>query len=117
MHDETYPEDEPLTMDEAWAVGLFEGEGCMTISGTRYPHARLKLNSTDEDVVRRFHGVVGIGNVRIDHAQEKHGYKTQWEWYAGAKADVVAFLLRFIHHFSARRHQRAFELLLHCERR
>ena len=44
----------------AWAAGLFEGEGCMTVSGGR---PFMRLNSTDEDTPRRFWEVVAAGKV------------------------------------------------------
>lgn len=109
MHDELYTENDPqLSNDEHWALGLFEGEGCLTISGG-YP--RIKLNSTDEDVVRRFERVVGLGQVREDRAQEKYGYRRQWEWYAASKRDVGHFLLRYFSLFGTRRRERALDLL------
>ena len=42
--------------DIAWAAGLFEGEGCFTLVDGRPVAA---LNSTDEDVIRKFASVVG----------------------------------------------------------
>jgi hypothetical protein len=114
MHDEIYTDDDgPLTTDEAWAVGLFEGEGCLTLSDGR---PRIKLNSTDEDVVRRFHAIVGLGQVREERAMEKRGWKRQWEWYSGCRDDVVEFIARFFHHFGHRRQGRACDLLAAAER-
>lgn len=44
-----------------WAAGLFEGEGCLSVRFTnrRWRYARLTLVMTDEDVVRRWHGIMG----------------------------------------------------------
>lgn len=100
--------------DRAWAACLFEGEGCLTISGVQ---ARVKLNSTDEDVVRRFHAIVGVGQVREDDAQLKHGYKMQWEWYVGSQAGVSHFISEMYPYMGARRRERAKELLAHLESR
>jgi len=44
----------------AWAAGLFEGEGCITMTSG---HAVLRLSNTDEWVVRRFAEIVGRGVV------------------------------------------------------
>lgn len=44
----------------AWAAGLFEGEGCMTRSGSQKV---MRLVSTDEDTVRRFWEIVAVGKV------------------------------------------------------
>lgn len=93
-----------------WAAGLFEGEGCITLSGKA---PRLKLNSTDEDVVRRFHEAVCVGQVREERAQEKYGYKRQWEWYTGAKKDVAQIIVLFWPHLCMRRRNRAEEVLFY----
>lgn len=67
---------------QAWAAGLFEGEGWITIrnrNGRRYPI--IALQSTDEDVVRRFHEAVGVGNVVWTKPARK-GWKQSWKWQA-----------------------------------
>jgi hypothetical protein len=49
-----------------WAVGLFEGEGCISMrrpNGARYEYVRLTLGSVDFDVVNRFHRVVKVGRI------------------------------------------------------
>jgi hypothetical protein len=107
----------PSEVDIAWAAGLFEGEGCLTISGTRWPHARLKLNMTDEEPVRRFHDIVGHGQVRQEDAQIKYGYKRQWEWYVGNKEGVAAVIHLLFQQLSPRRQARAAELLANIDDR
>lgn len=103
---DTWEEVEPEVL---WAAGLFEGEGCLTISGG-YP--RIKLNMTDEDVVRRFHNVICVGQVREDRAQEKHGYKRQWEWYTASRAGVAEVIRLLWPHMGLRRRERAYDLLV-----
>lgn len=47
-----------LTPEErGWIVGFFEGEGCLSISKTKYPV--LRINNTDLDVLKRFKELVG----------------------------------------------------------
>jgi hypothetical protein len=46
----------------AWAAGIFEGEGSFsthTVYSKTYPRASVEMN--DEDVVRRYHEIVGVG--------------------------------------------------------
>lgn len=107
--------DEPNAWDEvsatsevAWAAGIFEGEGCFTISGG---HPRVKLNMTDEDTIRRFHDVVCVGQVRVDDAQLKHGYKRQWEWYSASREGVIATIRLLWPWLGFRRRNRALDLL------
>jgi hypothetical protein len=64
----------------AWAAGLFEGEGSITMSG-RYVH--LQLSSTDEDVVWRFCEIVRAGRVYGPYTQDcTDGYRRKpfWMW-------------------------------------
>lgn len=109
---------ERTPVDVAWAAGVFEGEGCITISGVTgpRPQARLKMNMTDEDVVRRFHLIVGIGTVREDRRFEKRGWKRQWEWYIGSRAGVLTVLDLFGPHLGARRSARAEQIRAYIER-
>lgn len=48
----------------AWAAGIFEGEGSFsthTVYGKAYPRASVEMN--DEDIVRRYHEIVGVGTL------------------------------------------------------
>lgn len=98
----------PTDLELGWAAGLFEGEGCLTISSGTIP--RAKLRSTDEEVVRQFHRIVGFGRVREEPYFLKNGHKMQWEWYALKREvpDVIALLYPLL---GERRRARADELL------
>jgi hypothetical protein len=80
-----------------WAIGLFEGEGCIGIrqdlvrpTNTRpYKYIRLQLDTTDKDVIDLFWNVVKVGKV---YGGAK-GYTTSgtnkpvWKWIvSGGKA-------------------------------
>lgn len=71
----------------------------------------MKLNSTDEDVVRRFHEAVGVGQVRIEKAFETHGWKRQWEWYSGSKRDIGMVIELLWPWLGKRRRERALDLM------
>lgn len=92
----------------AWAAGLFEGEGCFTVSSGTVP--RAKMRSTDEDVVRRFHSIIGLGRVREEPYFRDRGMKMQWEWYA-KKAEVPDVIQLLYPWLGERRRKRADELL------
>ncbi len=57
----------PTNEEIAWAAGIFEGEGCFSTTGKPGIHGRRHLRATlmmkDEDIVRRFAAVVGVGKV------------------------------------------------------
>ncbi len=101
--------------DLAWAAGLFEGEGCITWrqntarNGQVYPALQVKM--TDEDRVRRFREVVGVGLVRPHVRPMKSHHKQQWAWkvysYESCQA-VIALLWVWL---GPRRRARAVEVL------
>ncbi len=109
--------------DIAWAAGLFEGEGSITLQkdGRR---VSLALGMTDEDVVRRFAKIMDVGTVGMlmrDH-RGAH-YKTMWRWQASAHHDVLAVIFLLGPWFGARRRAKADQAvdrivwaLVHCSR-
>ena len=76
--------------ERAWAAGLFEGEGCFTRSlRGRGMRLAATLSMTDEDVVRRFYAVVGVGSVRPEKPQKSH-HKPVWRWTVrGANVEYI----------------------------
>lgn len=98
----------------AWAAGLFEGEGCFNVRlGSRrhlfYPQALLKM--TDEDVVRKFHRIVGMGSVYFKGVP-KGGLKPQWCWRIGTFEHVQALAVIFWAHLGFRRKAKIKAMLL-----
>lgn len=83
----------------AWAAGIMEGEG--TIAG-RHGKGGLKdraiavrIKMTDEDVIRKFHSIVQVGNVTGPTKPQNPKHKPGWNWQAGnfeAAQAVVAML-------------------------
>lgn len=97
----------------AWAAGLFEGEGYFTTVRTNSLHGRVSLRAglemTDEDTVRRFAAVVGVGSItRRDRALNR---KPMFCWQVNAAEDfrlVVDLLSPWL---GPRRLERAADLL------
>lgn len=90
-----------------WAAGLFEGEGTATINRARTAVAQLAI--TDEDVVRRFHTVVGVGNLNGPY-QRSAKHKPVWQWTAYAQSARQVFEL-LLPHLGSRRRARVLEVL------
>lgn len=82
----------------AWAAGLFEGEGSISIARRfrdgRTVYMRLNVTSTDKDVLERFAVVVGCGKAVGRHRGGPH--KPIWDWEANRVEDTgrVISLLR-----------------------
>ena len=91
----------------AWAAGFFEGEGCITLGGN-YPS--LRLHNTDEEVVRRFHSVMGVGRLRGPYYKNS-AHKPVWIWIATSYAEVTAAFELMRPYLGTRRCERYDELM------
>ncbi len=96
--------------DFYWLVGLLEGEGCFTISKSRYRGAiylypRLALNMTDEDVVARAAALLGAKYHRVKTAT-KDTFQTRI-----ISAPALTLMRKLLPHMSHRRQSRIRELL------
>jgi hypothetical protein len=73
----------PRREEIAWAAGVFEGEGCVTEVAGRFT---LKVNNTDEEVIRRFDEIVQLGRMYGPYKNSGNdGYtrrKPFWVWTA-----------------------------------
>lgn len=87
----------------AWAAGLFEGEGsfCMPTKA-RTPVASIV--STDEDVIRKFKSIVGVGNI-IGPYTYNDGYKPRWQWKCHGWERCQVIVDAFWEHLGERRQQ------------
>lgn len=102
----------------AWAAGLFEGEGCLTILHARYkdrvtPYPRIQMSNTDKDLLIRFSEVMRGGSIysKKTGALSK---KPQWMWQIADKAGVKQAIETLYPWLSVKRQIRAKELLALC---
>lgn len=94
----------------AWAAGLFEGEGCFNAFRRRSKWGvQVRLAMTDEDVVRRFAAIMGVGPVRAPR-QQRPDWKPIFEWYVQDASDVVAVIERLLPWLGDRRRAKALEV-------
>lgn len=99
----------------AWAAGLFEGEGCITISG-KPPHGRrvvLELGMTDEDVVRKFGAIMGVGHVGGPYHPRTRPlhHKSHWRWTVTGGKQAQAVLAALWPFLCSRRQAKAIEAI------
>lgn len=95
-------------IDFAWLVGLFEGEGCMSVQSQGRAFTRLSM--VDEDAVRRAHTIAGVGTVKRSPTPTVSG-KWMWNWGVGRCDDAVALIDKMLPMFCERRAARAREVL------
>ena len=97
----------------AWAAGLFEGEGCISMTGRAGGKHQpvLQLTMTDRDTVKRFHRVVGVGNFTGPQKVQRERHRPTWRWQAGAWRDVAHVLIRFAPWLSERRRSKGAEVM------
>lgn len=97
----------------AWAAGLFEGEGCISVPRsvhTSAPYVQLQVISTDLDVLERFAGIVKAGNVRLQ-VEQKGNHKAQYRWTMARRNEVARILREFRPWLGERRGARCDEAL------
>ena len=105
------------TRELAWAAGLFEGEGCISIHKTptrygTYTYPRLRVVMTDEDSIRRFHSAVGVGRIFGPYRPPSRSTrKPIWEWIVTSFEDNQAVIAMLWFGLGARRRLRAREVL------
>lgn len=95
----------------AWAAGLFEGEGCITMNKLN-KQKKLSLGTTDEDICQKFASIVKIGhiygprNIVIRDVL----FKPVWEWVCSSPNDARQLLSLFRPYLGQRRLKRAREV-------
>jgi hypothetical protein len=93
----------PSGEEIAWFAGLFEGEGSLSRARPNGGCWRMTLRMTDEDVVRRVHGLFG-GQVYDDRRDRKnYKHKRAWQWQLGSQAEIDALLDLIYPHMGVRR--------------
>lgn len=83
----------------AWAAGLFEGEGSLSVRTANSRQAVITIASTDRDVIERFAKVVsGERPVQGPHSpgRSARGYKSIYRWQSARWAEIkrIGELLR-----------------------
>jgi len=99
-----------LMSEVDWAAGLFEGEGCLTHRIPPNLRPVLILNSTDLDVLKKFHRVVGVGHMCAPNMRKGRVHKPYWQWQVSIREDVEYVVDLFWNHLGDRRKMRATEL-------
>lgn len=95
---------------DAWAAGLFEGEG--HIGRTPQGSPRLVIKMTDEDVVRRFARWAGVGNVCKPGGSAVRGNRKQpYVWTTAKRKEVERLLLLILPYLGRRRRAAALTAL------
>lgn len=86
----------------AWAAGLYEGEGSVTKGkhGTTYT---VSMGMTDEDIVHRFHQIIGCGKVYGPYQPKRKGSKLFWRWSVSDKEGTLRFAERILKWLGPRR--------------
>ncbi len=96
----------------AWAAGIFEGEGCITLHSG---HPYILIDMTDKDVLDRFLEIFPIGTIRgpYTHKNKEH-HKPRWRFDAfGTKA--LPIIEKIYPYLLSRRKQKVDEVLAQCK--
>jgi len=102
-----------MSIDEAWAVGLFEGKGCISVE-KRCHSAYLQLKTTDPDVLDRLQKIWG-GRVNVAHMSPSN-IKQPYVWKLQNKPVVRALLIRILPLLGERRACKALDAIDRIDR-
>ena len=95
----------------AWAIGIFEGEGCLTYVTTE-DKWRMSVEMTDMDVLWSFYEAIGgVGNLnglRKRPSAPEH-YKPTGVWNTAARKTINELLIRFYPYMHERRRKKCNE--------
>lgn len=114
------PHETPSTRAVAWAAGLFEGEGCVSIetrprlSGRRPVY--LQVGSTDLDVLEALQYVLGCGNIRIHRDNSAQCRRQGYLWQTARYVDVLRILNLLRPYMGTRRGQKFDEAIAELEK-
>ena len=99
-----------MTIDDAWAIGLFEGEGTIYIH-PRYHSVKLACKMTDHDVLKRLQRIWGGHITEMKVPSSKPHWKPVWDWHMGAQKEVAALLWKILPLLGERRACKALDAL------
>ena len=89
----------------AWAIGIFEGEGCLTYD-SKNDKWDMKVKMTDMDVLWSFYEAIGcVGNLnglRKSPSTPDH-YKPIGQWKTGDRKLIYELVIRFYPYMHVRR--------------
>lgn len=101
----------------AWMAGLFEGEGYVQGRPKTYTRKdgraftsvgfRLAISMTDEDIMRRFHSLAGVGRLngpRLSPSMARKNMKPLWDFCANG-AEGYALMIALLPWLGGRRRE------------
>jgi hypothetical protein len=107
------PYDKASDTDWAWAAGLFEGEGNIhkfQNKGGMGLHLRLRVSSTDRDVLDHLVSIAGGGYTGPYHMDNPR-HKPIWLWSLNRQNDVLKVMSHFYPYLGERRRARWDEVI------
>jgi hypothetical protein len=100
---------EKTDIDTAWAAGLYEGEGtCFGhVSGNGYASVRMRIGMTNQEPVRRFAEIVGVGKVHGPYksSSRKPNWSPMFYWQADGYSTCAEVMELLHQHLSERRRE------------
>ena len=89
----------------AWAIGIFEGEGCLSYD-SKNDVWDMKVQMTDMDVLWSFYEAIGcVGNINglRKAPSKKENHKPIGQWKTGKRKLIYELVIRFYPYMHERR--------------
>jgi hypothetical protein len=98
--------------DQAWAAGLFEGEGWLSVTkkGGRW---KMAIEMTDRDVIEAFHEVIEVGNFTGPNKRPSSAphHLPYYSWAVTKKDDIFHAICELYPYMGERRRAKFDEFL------
>ena len=101
-----------MTLEEAWATGIIEGEGYFVIHKQKYA-GQIGIRMTDLDVLQRIQKLWGgkIYDVKSKQSEAHPEWKRAYVWLISKKKDIYKILETMMPMLQSRRAYKAQNLL------
>ena len=87
----------PSEVEKAWAAGIMDGDGCVTMrppSGGRFRHPYVVVDSTDLEILQELLRLFG-GRIISKKARDP-AHRQQWSWRVFGATNILAFLTQVV---------------------
>ena len=83
-----------LDTEKAYIAGLFDGEGCVTLTKSRNHHQpRILISNSDIRVIEWLQTKLPFGRYKAINSKNIRNSHTVWVWALGSKDNVKLFLI------------------------
>jgi len=100
-----------------WAAGLYEGEGCFTLSirnKGKYLYPRLQIKMGTIQVLQKFQSIFNVGSIEGPRKTKRSDHTPMWVYQVGKRKEVELIINQLYPFLSDDRQDQIDEILEKC---